>query len=90
MTTGSDLPDVTLGDDEPPMARVLLVLSMIGAFGLFILHGVLFPGQALPVFGDIFSLFGGLADSGIWFFLIPIFVGFAMMLATLVGEVLED
>lgn len=90
MTTGSDLPDVSLGDDEPAMARVLLVLSILGAFALFILHGVLYPGQSLPTFGDVFTLFGGLANSGIWFFLVGIMVGFGMMAATLVGEVLED
>lgn len=90
MSKESDLPDVTLGDDEPAMARVLLVLSIIGAFALLILHGVLYPGDGIPAFGDIFSMFSELAGSGIWFFLIGIMIGFGLMIATVIGEVLED
>jgi polyferredoxin len=90
MSKESNLPDVTLGDDEPAMARVLLVLSIIGAFALLILHGVLYPGDGIPAFGDIFSMFSELAGSGIWFFLIGIMIGFGLMIATVIGEVLED
>jgi hypothetical protein len=90
MSKESNLPDVTLGDDEPAMARVLLVLSIIGAFALLILHGVLYPGDGIPAFGDIFSMFSELAGSGIWFFLIGIMIGFGMMIATVIGEALED
>jgi polyferredoxin len=90
MSKESNLPDVTLGDDEPAMARVLLVLSTIGAFALLILHGVLYPGDGIPAFGDIFSMFSELAGSGIWFFLIGIMIGFGMMIATVIGEALED
>jgi polyferredoxin len=90
MSKESNLPDVTLGDDEPAMARVLLVLSIIGAFALLILHGVLYPGDGIPAFGDIFSMFSELAGSGIWFFLIGIMIGFGLMIATVIGEALED
>ena len=34
MATESNLPDVTLGDDEPPMARAMLVISIVVAIGL--------------------------------------------------------
>ena len=90
MTGASNLPDVTLGDDEPPMARVLLVICIVGAIALLILHGVLFPGSEIPALGDVISLFGGLANSGIWIFLIGIMIGFGMMVATVVGGALED
>tara|TARA_B100001750_G_scaffold233114_1_gene232952 strand:- start:402 stop:674 length:273 start_codon:yes stop_codon:yes gene_type:complete len=90
MTGESNLPDVTLGEDEPPMARVLLVISIIGALALLILHGVLFPGSDIPALGDMVSLFGGLANSGIWIFLVGILIGFGMMVATVMGEALED
>ena len=90
MTGESNLPDVTLGEDEPPMARVLLVISNNGALALLILHGVLFPGSDIPALGDIVSLFGGLANSGIWIFLVGILIGFGMMVATVMGEALED
>jgi len=90
MNPESILPDVTLGDDEPPMAKVMLVVSIIAALALLILHGVLFPGSEIPHLGDLVSLFGGLANSGIWFFLIGIIVGFAMMLANVLGGAVED
>ena len=90
MSGSANLPDITLGDDEPPMARVLLVICFVGAMALLILHGVLFPGSDIPAFGDMVSLFGGLANSGIWIFLIGIMIGFGMMVATVVGGALED
>jgi|TARA_B110000014_G_C20099536_1_gene576904 hypothetical protein len=90
MSDDSILPDVTLGDDEPPMARVMLVVSIVVAIALLILHGVLFPGSDIPALGDVVSLLDGLANSGIWIFLIGIMVGFGMMVATVMGEALED
>jgi hypothetical protein len=57
---------------------------------LLILHGVLFPGSEIPALGDMISLFGGLANSGIWIFLIGIMIGFGMMVANVVGGALED
>ena len=90
MTGASNLPDVTLGDDEPPQARIPSVICLVGAIALLILHGVLFPGSEIPALGDVISLFGGLANSGIWIFLIGIMIGFGMMVATVVGGALED
>tara|TARA_B100001250_G_C19315970_1_gene578333 strand:+ start:5 stop:277 length:273 start_codon:yes stop_codon:yes gene_type:complete len=90
MTDDSILPDVTLGDDEPPMAKVMLIVSILAALALLIMHGVLFPGSDIPALGDVVSLFGGLANSGIWFFLVGILIGFGMMVATVMGEALED
>ena len=90
MTDNSNLPDVTLGDEEPPMARVMLVVSIVVALALLILHGVLFPDSGIPALGDMISLFGGLANSGIWIFLLGIIIGFGMMVATVMGEALED
>ena len=90
MTVESNLPDVTLGDEEPPMARVMLVISIVATVALLILHGVLFPGSEIPALGDVISLFSGLANSGIWILLIGIMVGFGMMVATVMGEALED
>ena len=52
----SMLPDVTLGEDEPAMAKVLLVVSILGAMALLILYGVLFPGSDIPALGDVVSL----------------------------------
>ena len=90
MSGAANLPDITLGDDEPPMARVLLVICCVGAMALLVLHGVLFPGSDIPALGDMISLFGGLANSGIWIFLIGIMIGFGMMVATVLGGALED
>lgn len=90
MTNESNFPDVTLGDEEPEMGRVLLILSVVAAFGLLILRSVLYPGSDLPAVGDVVTLFSGLANSGIWIFLIGIIIGFGMMVATVIGEVLED
>ncbi len=86
----SSLPEVTIGDDEPSSSRLLLLISTVAALGLLMLHNVLYPGQDLPVFGELVPLFGGLAHSGIWFFLIGTMVGFGLMIATLIGEVVED
>ena len=86
----SMLPDVTLGEDEPAMAKVLLVVSILGAMALLILYGVLFPGSDIPALGDVVSLLGGLANSGIWIFLIGILVGFGMIFANVLGGALED
>ena len=86
----SMLPDVTLGEDEPAMAKVLLVVSILGAMALLILYGVLFPGSYIPALGDVVSLLGGLANSGIWIFLIGILVGFGMIFANVLGGALED
>ncbi len=86
----SMLPDVTLGEDEPAMARVLLVVIILGAMALLILYGVLFPGSEIPALGDVVSLLGGLANSGIWIFLIGIIIGFAMIFANVLGGALED
>ena len=60
----SMLPDVTLGEDEPAMAKVLLVVSILGAMALLILYGVLFPGSDIRP-GRCGSLLSGLANSGI-------------------------
>ena len=90
MTDESMLPDVTLGDDEPTMGRVLLVLSIVASFALLILHSILFPDSDLPAFGDVVTLFSGLANSGIWIFLIGILVGFGMIFANVLGGALED
>ena len=86
----SMLPDVTLGEDEPAMAKVLLVVSILGAMALLILYGVLFPGSDIPALGDVVSLLSGLANSGIWIFLIGILVGFGMIFANVLGGALED
>lgn len=86
----SMLPDVTLGEDEPAMAKVLLVVSILGAMALLILYGVLFPGSDIPALGDVVSLLDGLANSGIWIFLIGILVGFGMIFANVLGGALED
>ena len=86
----SMLPDVTLGEDEPAMAKVLLVVIILGAMALLILYGVLFPGSEIPALGDVVSLLSGLANSGIWIFLIGILVGFGMIFANVLGGALED
>ncbi|GIS43820.1 MAG: hypothetical protein Ct9H90mP16_08900 [Candidatus Poseidoniales archaeon] len=62
----SMLPDVTLGEDEPAMAKVLLVVSILGAMALLILYGVLFPGSDIPALGTWyrFSVVWPTAESG--------------------------
>ncbi len=90
MSDDSMLPDVTLGNEEPPTARIMLVMCIVVAIALLVLHGVLFPGSDIPALGDVVTLLGGLANSGIWIFLIGIMVGFGMMVATVMGEALED
>jgi len=72
------------------MSRVMLGIAIVGVLAAMMLHSTLFPGQALPVFGELVPLFGGLAHSGIWFFLIGILGGFALVFATLLGEAAND
>jgi hypothetical protein len=89
-TDASSLPEVTVGDEEPASSRLLLLISTVAALGLLMLHNVLYPGQDLPVFGELVPLFGDIAHSGIWFFLIGTMIGFGLIVATLIGEVIED
>ena len=39
--TDSALPDVTLGDDEPAMSRVMLGIAIVGVLAAMMLHSTL-------------------------------------------------
>ena len=86
----TELPEMTQGKEEPATARVILTLSAIGALAFVMLYSVLFPGHPFPGLGSVIPLFSELGDSVVWFFLLGIGLGMAMLVATLLGETIAD
>lgn len=86
----TELPEMMQGKEEPATARVILTLSAIGALAFVMLYSVLFPGHPFPGLGSVIPLFSELGDSVVWFFLLGIGLGMAMLVATLLGETIAD
>ena len=86
----TELPEMTQGTDEPTTSRVILTISAVGALAFVILYSVLYPGHPFPGLGSVLPLFSELGDSVVWFFLMGIGLGVAMLIATLLGETIAD
>ena len=87
-TESAHIPEVTLGDEEPSMSSLGLAFSLIVAVVFLLFFSVVFSWEALPALGSFASVFNTLTeDSGIWWYLIGIIGGGAMILMTWVGEV---
>ena len=76
--------------EEPPVSKVVLTLGIVTTFLLLLLYGILYPGHALPVLGEVVPFFAGVADSSIWFFLFGIMLGAFLLLAAALVEVARD
>ena len=90
MAHNTILPDVSEGVAEPSASRVILVIMTIGLVGLIALFSNIFGWDTVPVIGEIVPFMENLGGSGIWYYLIGIFVGCGMIIANLVGGVLSD
>ena len=66
------------------------MLGFVSAIIFLILYGILFPDSDLPVISSVLPVFEGVFDSGIWFFILGIMIGFFSLVASvLVGAVKE-
>ena len=90
MSNATTLPDVTVGHGEPATSRVLLTLIGGGVLGLLALFTNIFGWDSMPIIGDMVSLIGNLGGSGIWYYLIGIGVGMALIIGKLLAEVAND
>jgi hypothetical protein len=90
MTNTTTLPDVTTGNGEPSTSRVLLTLFLVGTIGLLSLFTNVFGWDSLPLLSDLIPLIGNLGGSGIWYYLIGLLGGVAVIVSNLLGEVLLD
>lgn len=87
-----NLLDVTDGAEEPAASRLLLTVMGVGFLGLLALFNALFSWQALPALENIDGFIGAITSggSGIWFYLIALLAGLAVVVGRLVSEVLSD
>ena len=90
MANNTILPDVSEGVAEPSASRVILVIMTIGLVGLIALFSNIFGWDTVPVISEIIPFMDNLGGSGIWYYLIGIFVGCGMIVANLIGGVLSD
>lgn len=79
--------DVYVGSDEPPMASVAMAFSVICAFISLMFISLVLGWDRLPALGSLISVFSNLTTSGIWWYLIGIIGGAALLVATWLGEV---
>jgi hypothetical protein len=90
MTNNTILPDVSEGVAEPSASRVILVIMSIGLIGLIAMFSNIFGWDSMPVISQIIPFMENLGGSGIWYYLVGIFVGCGMIVANLIGGVLSD
>ncbi|MBA4694340.1 MAG: hypothetical protein DWC06_08195 [Candidatus Poseidoniales archaeon] len=90
MTNNTILPDVSEGVAEPSASRVILVIMTVGLIGLIAMFSNLFGWDNIPVIGEIIPFMDNLGGSGIWYYLIGIFVGVGMIVSNIIGGVLSD
>ena len=90
MTNNTILPDVSEGVAEPSASRVILVIMTVGLIGLIAMFSNLFGWDNIPVIGEIIPFMDNLGGSGIWYYLIGIFVGGGMIVSNIIGGVLSD
>ena len=90
MTNNTILPDVSEGVAEPSASRVILVIMTVGLIGLIAMFSNLFGWDNIPVIGEIIPFMDNLGGSGIWYYLIGIFVGVGMIVSSIIGGVLSD
>ena len=84
------LPDVTQGANEPDASRVVLAILGLGVLGLVGMFSVIFGWDGFPILSELVPLFDAIGSSGIWYYLIGILLGFALILMNIVGEVFQD
>ena len=81
MTNTTTLPDVTTGNGEPSTSRVLLTLVLVGVIGLFALLSNVFGWDSLPLLSYLIPLVANLGGSGLWFYLIGLLAGVAVIVS---------
>jgi|TARA_B110000908_G_scaffold164153_1_gene211746 hypothetical protein len=62
----------------------------VGLIGLLALFSNVFGWDSLPLLSDLIPLIGNLGGSGIWYYLIGLLAGVAVIVSNLLGEVLLD
>ena len=90
MSSETNLPDVTQGYEEPENSKVILSIIGAGLLGIMVLFTVVFNWNDLPIVGEVVPLFDVVGTSGIWYYMIGIFVGFALIVTSMMGEALRD
>ncbi len=90
MTNNAILPDVSQGAAEPSTSRVILVIMSIGLVGLIAMFSNIFGWDNVPVISEIIPFMDNLGGSGIWYYLLGIFVGCGLIVANMIGGVLSD
>ena len=90
MSSVADLPDVSQGYEEPENSKVILSIIGIGLIGIMVLFTVVFNWNDFPIIGEVVPLFDVAGTSGVWYYMIGIFIGLALIVTTMVGEVLRD
>lgn len=90
MSSVADLPDVSQGYEEPENSKVILSIIGIGLIGIMVLFTVVFNWNDFPIVGEVVPLFDVVGTSGVWYYMIGIFIGIALIVTTMMGEVLRD
>ena len=90
MTNNTILPDVSEGVAEPSASRIIIILMSVCLGGSIAMFSNIFGWDNLPVIGDIIPFMDNLGGSGIWYYLIGIFVGVGMIVSNSIGGVLSD
>ena len=87
---GYGLLDYMRSDEEPELGRTGVGFGAMAILLFLVLYEVLFPGHGLPVISDIVPLVTGVMDSGIWFLILRIMLGFFSLLANILFKAVQD
>ena len=90
MSSEINLPDVIQGYEEPENSKVVLSLIGVGLLGIMVLFTVVFNWNDFPIVGEAVPFFDVVGTSGIWYYMIGIFIGFALIITSMMGEALRD
>ncbi len=85
-----NLPDVIQGYEEPENSKVILSLIGAGLLGIIVLFTVVFNWNDFPIVGEVVPFFDVVGTSGIWYYMIGIFIGFTLIITSMMGEALRD
>jgi len=90
MSDNNSLPDITDGVAEPSSTKMVVAIFSVGIIGLLGMFSTLFGWDSLPVISELIPMLDALGGSGIWYYLVGIIAGMAIILANALGEVLGD
>ena len=90
LSSDINLPDVIQGNEEPENSKVILSLIGVGLLGIMVLFTVVFNWNDFPIIGEAVPFFDVVGTSGIWYYMIGIFIGFTLIITSMMGEALRD